>query len=73
MAVPLFHITSLCNVFLWSLPAGQRLVVMHKWDAGKALDTIERYQVTAAAASFRLFMVLALQQDSLAPPWIGRV
>merc|ERR1719316_740732 len=46
MAVPLFHITSLCNVFLWSLPAGQRLVVMHKWDAGKALDTIERYKVT---------------------------
>lgn len=44
-AVPLFHITALANVFLFSLPAGEELVMMHKWDAGVALNIIESLKV----------------------------
>lgn len=46
LAVPLFHITALANVFLWSIPAGEELIIMHKWDAGVALKTIESMKVT---------------------------
>jgi acyl-CoA synthetase (AMP-forming)/AMP-acid ligase II len=34
MAVPLFHITALCPVGLFSIPAGSKVVMMRKWDAG---------------------------------------
>lgn len=46
MAVPLFHITSLMNLFLHSIPGGIQLVMLHKWDAGKCLDLIENLRVT---------------------------
>jgi acyl-CoA synthetase (AMP-forming)/AMP-acid ligase II len=46
MAVPLFHITALCPVGLFSIPAGSKIVMMRKWDAGKALDAIENEKVT---------------------------
>jgi len=46
MAVPLFHITALCPVGLFSIPAGSKVVMMRKWDAGKALELIPREQVT---------------------------
>eukprot|EP00933_Yihiella_yeosuensis_P031470 TRINITY_DN25039_c0_g1_i1.p1 TRINITY_DN25039_c0_g1~~TRINITY_DN25039_c0_g1_i1.p1 ORF type:complete len:589 (+),score=133.22 TRINITY_DN25039_c0_g1_i1:71-1837(+) len=45
MAVPLFHITALANVFLWTIPAAEKLVMMHKWDAGKALQLTEKLQI----------------------------
>jgi acyl-CoA synthetase (AMP-forming)/AMP-acid ligase II len=46
MAVPLFHITALCPVGLFSIPAGSKVVMMRKWDAGEGLKVIEREQVT---------------------------
>ncbi len=32
MAVPLFHITALCPIGLFSIPAGSKIVMMRKWD-----------------------------------------
>merc|ERR1719324_2082272 len=46
MAVPLFHITALGNTFLWSLPRGNSIIMMRKWDAGEALKIIEHEKVT---------------------------
>jgi len=46
LAVPLFHITALMNLFLHSIPAGIELVMLRKWDAGRCLDLIERLRVT---------------------------
>ena len=45
-ATPLFHVTA-CNC-LWhpATMAGGRVVLMHKWDAGRALELIEREGVT---------------------------
>lgn len=46
MAVPLFHITALGNTFLWSLPRGNAIIMMRKWDAGEALKLIEQEKCT---------------------------
>lgn len=46
LSVPLFHITALCPIGFASLPAGSQLIMMRKWDAGKALDLIESQKVT---------------------------
>jgi len=42
LAVPLFHITALCPIGFASLPAGSEIIMMRKWDAGKALNIIEK-------------------------------
>jgi len=41
LPVPLFHITAVAGVFLKSVAVGSKLVMMTKWDAGRALDLIE--------------------------------
>ena len=46
LIVPLFHVTGNVPVFLGSLASGLKLVIMHKWDAGQALQLIEREKVT---------------------------
>lgn len=46
LAVPLFHITSLMQLFLHSIPAGIELVMLRKWDAGRALELIDKLKVT---------------------------
>jgi len=46
MAVPLFHITALCPVGLFSIPAGSKVVMMRKWDPSKAIDIIQKEGVT---------------------------
>jgi len=46
MAVPMFHITALGNTFLWSLPRGNAILMMRKWDAGQALHIIEHEKAT---------------------------
>merc|ERR1711963_1276050 len=46
LAVPLFHITAVAGVFLRSISTGSTLVIMKKWDAGTALDIIEKEKVT---------------------------
>jgi acyl-CoA synthetase (AMP-forming)/AMP-acid ligase II len=42
LAVPLFHITALGVVFLWSIPSGTQLFMQRKWDAGAALKVIQK-------------------------------
>ena len=43
---PLFHVTA-CNCLLHPCTlAGGRLVLTYKWDPGRALELIEREQVT---------------------------
>lgn len=46
MAVPMFHITALGNTCLFSLAAGQCILMMRKWDAGEALKMIEKEKAT---------------------------
>ena len=47
MAVPLFHVTGSHAIFLLSIPVGRKTVLMYKWDAEKALDTIEKEKISA--------------------------
>lgn len=46
VAVPLFHCTGSHAVFMTSLLSGRKMVLMRKWDAGNAVDLIEREQLT---------------------------
>lgn len=46
MAVPLFHITALGGIFLLSLPRAEKIVLMYKWEAGAALDIIEKEKIS---------------------------
>jgi len=44
---PLFHVTA-CNCVLHPVTAmGAKIVLMHKWDAGRALELIEREKVAS--------------------------
>eukprot|EP01059_Diplonema_ambulator_P025576 TRINITY_DN42654_c0_g1_i1.p1 TRINITY_DN42654_c0_g1~~TRINITY_DN42654_c0_g1_i1.p1 ORF type:complete len:600 (+),score=198.58 TRINITY_DN42654_c0_g1_i1:51-1802(+) len=44
--VPLFHVTASHHLFLSSMIIGRKLVLMEKWDAGLALELIEREKAT---------------------------
>jgi len=44
--VPLFHVTGCVPVLLSCFAAGYKLVIMHKWEPGRALELIERERVT---------------------------
>ncbi|TPE59581.1 acyl--CoA ligase [Sandaracinobacter neustonicus] len=44
--VPLFHITGLVPILLVSIAIGRKLVIMYRWDAGEALQLIEREKAT---------------------------
>jgi long-chain acyl-CoA synthetase len=46
LIVPLFHVTGNVPVLLGSLASGLKLVMMHKWEPGRALELIEREKVT---------------------------
>jgi long-chain acyl-CoA synthetase len=46
LIVPLFHVTGNVPVMIGSLASGLKLVIMHKWDPGRALELIEREKVT---------------------------
>lgn len=46
LIVPLFHVTGNVPVMLGSLVAGKKLVIMPRWDPGRALELIERERVT---------------------------
>jgi len=45
-AIPLFHVTASHHVFLSCFVTGRKMVIMYKWDAGKALQLIENEGVT---------------------------
>ncbi|HET9689678.1 MAG TPA: class I adenylate-forming enzyme family protein [Acidimicrobiales bacterium] len=47
LSVPLFHATGCHSLLVGHLFNGNRMVVMHRWDAGRALELIERERVTA--------------------------
>jgi long-chain acyl-CoA synthetase len=46
LSVPLFHATGCHSVLLPNLLAGGKLVMMYRWDAGRALELIERERIT---------------------------
>jgi long-chain acyl-CoA synthetase len=48
LVVPLFHVTGCSATLIPAVTAGNKLVLMHKWDAEKALQLIERERVTGA-------------------------
>lgn len=50
LTVPLFHVSGCHSLFLLSLRAGRKIVIMYKWDAEKALQLIEQEQITSFSA-----------------------
>ncbi len=46
LAVPLFHVTGCVAVMLSCVVAGCKLVILHKWNAERALELIERERIT---------------------------
>jgi long-chain acyl-CoA synthetase len=46
LSVPFFHVTGCHSVLVATLAAGGELVIMHRWDASRALQLIERERVT---------------------------
>ena len=50
LVFPLFHVSGCHAVFLTSLMQGGKIVLMTRWDAGRALELIERERVTAFPA-----------------------
>ena len=46
LIVPLFHVTGCVPVMLSCFVSGLKLVIMYKWDPERALELIEREQVT---------------------------
>ncbi|MEM1403207.1 MAG: class I adenylate-forming enzyme family protein [Pseudomonadota bacterium] len=46
LTVPLFHVTGCHSIFMISVLIGRKIVLLEKWDAGKALAMIERERVT---------------------------
>lgn len=51
LATPLFHGNGLCANALLSIYEGQKLVIMYKWDVDKAIDYIEKEQITSMKLS----------------------
>ena len=62
LTVPLFHATGLLSGFLLPVQTGQKVVMMYKWDAGRALELIQEERVTGLAS------VPAVIQDFLHHP-----
>jgi long-chain acyl-CoA synthetase len=46
LVVPLFHVTGCIPVMLSCFASGLKLVMMYRWDADRALELIEREEVT---------------------------
>ncbi len=46
VSVPFFHATGCHSVLVANIAAGNKLVIMHKWDAARALELIERERVS---------------------------
>jgi len=47
LSVPLFHATGCHSILLSSTAAGAKLVMMYKWDPERALELIEREEITS--------------------------
>lgn len=46
LTVPFFHVTGCHSVLATSVLAGNKIVLMHRWDADQALELIERERIT---------------------------
>ena len=46
LSVPFFHATGCHSILVANLAFGGKIVLMHKWDAGRALELIEREHIT---------------------------
>src|SRR4029079_3758584 len=46
LSVPFFHATGCHSVLVANLAFGGKIVLMYKWDAGRALELIERERIT---------------------------
>ncbi len=46
LSVPLFHATGCHSILVGNILAGGKLVMMYRWDAGRALELIEREHIT---------------------------
>jgi long-chain acyl-CoA synthetase len=46
LSVPLFHATGCHSILVTNLLVGGKLVMMHRWDPGRALELIERERIT---------------------------
>jgi steroid-24-oyl-CoA synthetase len=46
LSVPFFHATGCHSILVTNTLVGGKLVIMHRWDAGRALELIEREQIT---------------------------
>ena len=46
LSVPLFHATGCHSILVANLLAGGKLVMMHRWEGGRALELIEREGIT---------------------------
>jgi long-chain acyl-CoA synthetase len=46
LSVPLFHATGCHSILVGNIMSGGKLVMMHRWDAGRALELIERERIT---------------------------
>ena len=62
LTVPLFHATGLLGGFLMPLQMGHKVVMMYKWDTGKALELIQDEKITGVTS------VPAVIQDLLRHP-----
>ncbi len=47
LSVPLFHATGCHSILVTNILVGGKLVMMHHWDAGRALELIERERITS--------------------------
>jgi long-chain acyl-CoA synthetase len=47
LSVPFFHVTGCHSTLVPALAFGSKIVLMHRWDAERALELIEREQVTS--------------------------
>lgn len=63
LAVPLFHVSGCYAVFMTSLRAGRRIVIMYKWDVGRALELIEQERLTTFTAAPSMLMDLLESPD----------
>lgn len=46
IVIPLFHVTGCAAGMMGAIAAGAKIVMMHRWDAGRALRLIEQEKVT---------------------------
>ena len=63
LCLPLFHVSGCHSIFLLSLRAGRKIVMMYKWDIKKALELIEQERVTTLSAVPSMAYELLLSEE----------